>query len=69
MSGDVSTVEAEPGLDLRLSASKEMWRKNLPPLTLLLVSVAVAAQRASETVGPALKTTARLVVVDVVVTD
>lgn len=46
-----------------------MWRKKLPALTLLLVSVAVSAQRASDIVGPTLKTTARLAVVDVVVTD
>lgn len=46
-----------------------MWRKNLPALTLLLVSVAVWAQESSEAVGPILKTTARLAVVDVVVTD
>jgi VWFA-related protein len=57
------------GLDLRLSVSKEMWRKNLPALTLLLLSVAASAQRASEAVVPTLKTTARLAVVDVVVTD
>jgi VWFA-related protein len=52
-----------------LSVCKEMWRKNLPALTVLLVSVAVSAQQASETVGTTLKTTARLAVVDVVVTD
>jgi VWFA-related protein len=46
-----------------------MWRKHLPALTLLLVSVAVSAQEASEAVGPTLKATARLAVVDVVVTD
>jgi VWFA-related protein len=46
-----------------------MWRKNLPALTLLLVSVAVSAQQASEAVGPTLTTSARLAVVDVVVTD
>jgi VWFA-related protein len=46
-----------------------MWRKNPPALALLLLSVAVSAQQASETVGPTLKTTARLAVVDVVVTD
>jgi len=46
-----------------------MWRKHLPVLSLLLVSVAASAQQASEAVGPTLKTTARLAVVDVVVTD
>lgn len=46
-----------------------MWRKKLPALTLLLVSVAASAQRESEGVVPTLKTTARLAVVDVVVTD
>jgi VWFA-related protein len=59
----------ESGLHLRMSFSKEMWRKHLPALTLLLVSIAASAQRASEAVGPTLKTTARLAVVDVVVTD
>src|ERR1700689_1179069 len=46
-----------------------MWRKHLPALTLLLVSVAVSAQQTPEAVGPTLKTTARLAIVDVVVTD
>ncbi len=46
-----------------------MWRKNFPALTFLLVSVAVSSQQAPEAVGPTLKTTARLAVVDVVVTD
>jgi VWFA-related protein len=52
-----------------LSVCKEMWRKNLPALALLLVSVAVSAQQVSEAVGPTLKTRVRLAVVDVVVTD
>ena len=51
------------------SASKEMWRKKLPALTVLLVSIAASAQRDTEAIGPTLKTTARLAVVDVVVTD
>jgi hypothetical protein len=51
------------------SASKEMWRKKLPALTVLLVSIAASAQRGTEAIGPTLKTTARLAVVDVVVTD
>jgi len=46
-----------------------MWRKRLPALAFLLVSVAVSARQAAEAVGPTLKTTARLAVVDVVVTD
>jgi VWFA-related protein len=49
--------------------SKEMWRKHLSGLTLLVASVAVAAQQSPEAAGPTLKTTARLAVVDVVVTD
>lgn len=43
--------------------------KNLAALTLLLVCVAVSAQQAPEAVSPTLKTTVRLAVVDVVVTD
>ncbi len=66
--GDVTTV-AEPGLHLRLSVSKEMWRKNLPALTLLLVSAVVPAQQSSEAVEPTLTLPRRLAVVDVVVTD
>ena len=46
-----------------------MWRRKLPALAFLLVSAAVSAQQASEAVGPTLKTSARLAVVDVVVTD
>ncbi len=64
-----SNIAAEPGLDLLLSVSQVMWRRNIPALALLLASVAVSAQQASEAVGPTLKTTARLAVVDVVVTD
>lgn len=43
--------------------------KNLAALTLLLVSTAASPQQAPEPVAPTLKTTARLAVVDVVVTD
>ena len=65
----MSIAEQEPHPWFHQLGQPLMWWKNLPALTLLLVSVAVSAQSAPPAVGPTLKTTARLVVVDVVLTD